>query len=225
MLSVGLIVLAFALPWNDLFKEKIWLNNESVATDYRSTLLNPAQRLQQSVVADQEGLKGIRILVGAQSYELAGKYSFLDAQNQAPVLSGNFLIPSASNVLEVNFDSIAASKGQSFTVILEADASNAKPIILLQEDEKTASSGTQWVMALGYESSLSHLEFLKILSDRMSQYKPIWVKTPWLYGYFGAFAMAWIILMVAWVRELKFIPSDNPQSSTKDLDCSKDHVQ
>ena len=182
-----------------------WVDSANNAKFLPPTVLNVNQTLGQSFTATENGLYQIKLFVKPSPVILKGRFFLSESvESKTSLIEQNFTIIPNTNHIHPMFDPIKDSAGKSYYFYMEADIKNTEAIsfIRLLEDRE---GGTQYlnhepvkgdlIFRPLYSHETSYIGQARTLFQNMSQYKPVWAKTPYLYIYFLGFMLSvfWLV--------------------------------
>jgi len=175
---------------------------------YSRLELRSTQIIGQTFFAQENNLAKIRLFIEPAPATIRGKFYLTILDESTFIREGDFIVKRGESWLILQFSPILDSKGSSYYFYLEPALENKANVTLLR-DSRGIEGGELYLSdqeqsgGLFFQTDYSHptsfTEFCGILFERMSQFKPSWVKTPYLYIYWGAF---WVCLV--WFVDFAF---------------------
>jgi hypothetical protein len=213
ILSVSILALTILGLWGS----KDFLYSNGLPMEHRSVVLNQGQTIGQVFKATSNNLKKVEVLMESVAAKTKGSFTVEDLEGTT-IREGHFVVGKNQNIIKFEFEPIGESDNELFYIHSKIDPQYSGAIRFFVASEPMEGhiknnhkeEEGDLVMRLGYKLDLSSGEFLSILSQRMSQYKPAWVKAPYLYVYWISFIMSvvWVIVLMA--EEFLGLKSSNP---------------
>lgn len=173
--------------------------NEQIAGEAQTIKLNPSQTIGQTFTTLDENLQGIKIVIEPTQYPLKGEAQLLESPGGEVLLARSFRLRMNQNLLEIPFKNLELDAGKTLYLELTANDTNKQAIPVLQADTPYNGGALymnsepyteDMVFETHYQNTASLGERLITLSQHMSQYKPWWTKSPYLFLYWGLYILA-----------------------------------
>ena len=191
-----------------LWASRDGIYSNGVSTEFKRAILNPGQSMGQTFRATLDHLSKIEFLAGYSDKKVKGIFFLEDTEGKS-LREGTFEMRKNQNTIGLIFEPIEKSKGRLFYVHLQTSSDTDSSIGLLESVEPIEGdlrinhhdSEGDLAIRLGYKMEIASSEFFSTIAERISQYKPVWMKTPYLYIYWGLFFVGILGLVVMMVEE------------------------
>ena len=162
----------------------------------------------QTFRANLDNLNKIEFLAGYSDKKIEGLFFMENTQGES-LREGAFEMRKNKNIIKITFEPIEKSRDQLFYVYLQPASAALDTIDLLESGESTEGNlrinhndaDGDLAIQLGYQVDVTPAKFISTIGQRISQYKPAWMKTPTLYIMWGLFFVSVIKLMVMMIEE------------------------
>jgi hypothetical protein len=217
------LLLLLLLPFIMMGGQGEWVDSISLDTHNQYIELAPGMDLTQTYNALGKEVSGVKFLIGPTEHRTQGTFRIYDSVGVS-LFDRTFTIMPNQNVLTFNFEAVQPLGGEYMKFVFIAAAVNENSIRLIQSNTPLEDAilyhnndwaDQQLVFQVATENSKQLIDLWGTTFQNMSQYKPTWTKTPWLYFYWFGF----VLLSWGWLQLIKaklVNPIDNPPVSSLD---------